>query len=88
MIAFSVSGNSPNIVDALKRAKELGATTACIGKGGKAKELVDICILIPGHSEFPGQVGDNDNCFHIEDFQSVVAHMVTGLLKEAVNECS
>ena len=85
VIAFSVSGNSPNIVDALEYSKICGATTCCIGKGGKARDIVNISIEIPGSSTFPGQVGKNDNYFHIEDFQGTIAHMVTGLLKEYVN---
>ena len=87
VIAFSGSGNSPNILKALKYAKSEGARTALIGgrDGGKAGEIVDICILIPGTSNFPGQVGANDNCFHIEDFQSCIAHMITGILKGVVS---
>ena len=88
VIALSNSGNSPNIVLALQYAKECGAKTAIIGgrDGGKAKSIVDICVLIPANpSQFPGQVGANDNCFHIEDFQSSISHMITGILKEAIN---
>ena len=85
VIAFSVSGNSPNIVYALQWATICGATTVCIGKGGKTKDIVSISIEIPGTSAFPGQVGKNDNYFHVEDFQGSIAHIVTGLLKEYVN---
>lgn len=90
VIAFSTSGNSPNIIKALEYAKSRRATTVLIGghEGGKAKDIVDISILIPGTSNFPGQTGANNNCFHIEDFQSSVAHMITGLLKEAIRNGS
>jgi D-sedoheptulose 7-phosphate isomerase len=62
--------------------------TVCIAgrTGGKAKELADLCIIIPGSSRFPGQTGGNDNNFHIEDFQSSITHMVTGILKQKVME--
>ena len=89
VIALSNSGNSPNVVLALQYGKVCGAITTLIGgrDGGKAKKFTDICILIPTQpSHFPGQVGANDNCFHIEDFQSSIAHMVTGILKERINE--
>jgi len=86
IIAFSGSGNSKNVVNTLMYAKSKGATTALVGgrDGGKAGGIADICILVPGTSQFPGQVGKNDNCFHIEDFQGSVAHMMAGLLKEAI----
>lgn len=87
-IAFSTSGNSPNIVNAIDYCNKLGMTTVLIGgrTGGKVKDMVSISILIPGKSQYPGQVGANDNCFHIEDFQGSIAHMITGLLKEVINE--
>lgn len=87
VIAFSNSGNSPNIIKALEYAKSWGVSTVLIGgrDGGKAKSIVDVSILVPGSSQFPGQTGANDNSFHIEDFQTSIAHMVTGLLKEEIN---
>jgi len=49
VIAISTSGNSPNVLEAVKRAKKLGATA--IGftneKGGKLKGLVDLCLQVP-----------------------------------------
>ncbi len=88
VVAFSGSGNSPNVLEALTYAKKYNTTTALIGgrDGGKAKELADISVLVPGTSQFPGQTGKNDNCFNIEDFQGCVAHMMAGLLKEAICE--
>jgi len=46
---LSTSGNSPNIVSALKQAKELGLKTIAItGQGGgKCTELADVLIAIP-----------------------------------------
>lgn len=88
VIGFSASGNSGNVLRAFEYAKKFGVTTVCISGrgGGKAKSVADISIVIPGNSRFPGQTGGNDNNFHIEDFQSVVTHMVTGLLKKRVME--
>lgn len=88
VIAFSTSGNSPNIVKALDYASRQGAKTVLVGgrNGGMARGMVDLPILVPGTSQFPGQTGANDNNFHIEDFQGSIAHMVTGLMREYVNE--
>jgi len=49
VIAISTSGNSVNVLEAVKRAKKAGAVT--IGftneKGGKLKGLVDLCLCVP-----------------------------------------
>lgn len=86
VIAFSASGNSKNILNGFVYARQFGVTTACLTgrSGGKTRELADICVLIPGSSRFPGQTGANDNNFHIEDFQTSITHMVTGIIKERV----
>jgi D-sedoheptulose 7-phosphate isomerase len=49
VIAISTSGNSPNVLEAVKRAKKLGATTVGFTneKGGKLKGLVDLCLRVP-----------------------------------------
>ncbi len=88
LIAFSASGNSKNVLHAFAYAKQFGVTTACLAgrTGGAAKDVADICVVIPGTSQFPGQVGANDNNFHIEDFQSSVTHMVIGIMTERVWE--
>jgi D-sedoheptulose 7-phosphate isomerase len=48
-IAISTSGNSVNVLEAVKRAKKAGAVT--IGftneKGGKLKGLVNLCLCVP-----------------------------------------
>lgn len=49
LIAFSTSGDSPNIQKALKRAKELGVKTiGILGKtGGKAATMCDCAVVVP-----------------------------------------
>ncbi len=86
VIGLSGSGNSKNVLNAFAYAKQFGVTTVCISGrgGGKARDVADINVIIPGSSRFPGQTGKNDNNFHIEDFQTSVSHMVTGLLKAHV----
>ena len=67
LIVFSGSGNSPNIVRALIRARQLGLTSfAILGfTGGRALELTDHPVYFPVHDM---QVA--------EDLQMMVGHMV------------
>ena len=48
-IAISTSGNSPNVLAAVKAANKIGMTTLGFSneKGGKLKALVDLCLLVP-----------------------------------------
>ena len=66
VVAFSGSGNSPNIVKAITRARELGVTSfAVLGfTGGKCLGLADHPIYFPVHDM---QVA--------EDLQVMVGHM-------------
>ena len=49
VLAISTSGNSANVLEAVRRARKIGATT--IGftneKGGKLRGLVDHCLCVP-----------------------------------------
>jgi D-sedoheptulose 7-phosphate isomerase len=86
LMAYSGSGNSPNVVRALEVASAAGARTFAMtrGDGGRCRELADICLVVPGSSRFPGQTGGNDNNFHFEDAMLSVNHMLVGLLKNRV----
>ncbi len=88
LIAFSGSGNSANIINAINFVKKFGVKTFCISGrgGGKASKIVDYALVIPGSSKFPGQTGKNDNNFHIEDLQNSISHILVGLLKEYVQK--
>ncbi len=88
LICLSSSGNSENVLNAIRFAKKFGVITSCIAGrgGGKACKLVDIPIIIKGSSKFPGQIGKNDNNFHIEDVQNSISHIITGLLKDYVSK--
>jgi D-sedoheptulose 7-phosphate isomerase len=87
VMAYSGSGNSANVLAALRLARECGARTFAMtkGNGGKCRELADICLVVPGTSQFPGQTGPNDNNFHFEDFMLSFNHMLVGLLRQHVN---
>lgn len=83
VMAFSGSGTSRNVVKALEVAVKAGARTFAMtrGDGGRCRELVDVCLVVPGSSRFPGQTGKNDNNFHFEDFMLSLNHILVGLLK-------
>jgi D-sedoheptulose 7-phosphate isomerase len=88
LIAFSGSGNSANIINAIKFVKKFGVKSFCVSGrgGGKASKISDFSLVIPGSSKFPGQTGNNDNNFHIEDIQNSVSHILVGLLKQYVQK--
>jgi D-sedoheptulose 7-phosphate isomerase len=50
LLAISTSGNSPNCVRALERARALGLTTIAFtgNGGGKMAPLADINVIVPG----------------------------------------
>lgn len=87
LILFSGSGNSKNMLQAIKYAKKYSVYTCCVSGrgGGEAKNLANLSVIIPGTSKFPGQTASNDNNFHIEDCQVSISHMITGLLKYYLN---
>lgn len=52
LFALSTSGNSVNIIKAVKLAKKLGLITIGLigGDGGKLKKIVDLSIVVPAKS--------------------------------------
>ena len=73
LIALSGSGNSPNIINAIQKAKEMNIKTfAILGfSGGQVLELVDTAI----HFSI-------DDMQISEDCQQIVGHMLTCWLRE------
>jgi D-sedoheptulose 7-phosphate isomerase len=75
LIAYSTSGQSPNIVEALSQAQQKGLKT--VGFTGNRKgpmvRLCDICLEIPSPSTPKIQEG------HL-----VAGHIVCGLIEEAI----
>jgi D-sedoheptulose 7-phosphate isomerase len=51
-IAISGSGNSANVLNAVRKAREMGLPTVGLtgGSGGALKDLVDICVIVPSSS--------------------------------------
>ena len=52
LVVFSTSGQSPNILAALHRARERGLTTLLLGgkDGGPARELCDHALIVPSQT--------------------------------------
>ena len=73
LVAISASGNSPNIIKALAKAKEKGLITiAFVGfDGGKAKEIADVVI----------HVAEN-NYGIIEDAHQSIMHILAQGMRE------
>ncbi len=78
-IGISVSGNSPNVINALRLAKESGAYTIGLlgAAGGKIKHMVDVYVLAPGQ-----------NIEQEEDAHMIVAHVITRHMREVVRSCA
>lgn len=71
-LAISGSGNSPNVLEGIKTANEIGLFTIGLTGygGGKLKDLVDIALVVP-----------EDDMEQIEDIHMIVDHVLTGLLR-------
>ena len=67
LLAISGSGNSENVLRAVRYANEVGCVT--IGftgfEGGKLRELVQHCVVIP-----------SDHMGRIEDIHLILQHMI------------
>lgn len=72
LIAISSSGNSPNVVKALEKAKELKMRTVALTgfTGGKARELADIPIHVDIH-EYEAA----------EDVHQAIMHMIAKCIR-------
>jgi D-sedoheptulose 7-phosphate isomerase len=74
VIGISGSGNSPNVLEAMRIARDAGAET--IGwsgfAGGQLKYLVDLCVVVP-----------SDNMEQIEDVHLIMEHAICTSLRSA-----
>ena len=77
LVAFSGSGNSPNIISALKTARETGVDTIGFSgrDGGKMKELCDLLLIAP-----------TDSMEQIEDMHMLYEHAMVCSIKEILAE--
>ncbi len=84
---FSVGGGnlekniSPNLVEALKYAKEVGAKiTGVVGRdGGYTAQAADVCVIIP-------TVNPENITPHSEAFQAVIWHLLVSHPKLKANQ--
>lgn len=72
-VAISGSGNSPNVLEAVKTARAMGLTTIGLTGmgGGKLKDLVDVPVVVPSNS-----------MQHTEDTHLIVLHLLTAYLRD------
>jgi D-sedoheptulose 7-phosphate isomerase len=75
VLGISASGNSLNVINAMRLAKQYRAyTVALLGaKGGKIKDMVDAYVLAPGQ-----------NIEQEEDAHMILAHVITRHMREVV----
>jgi len=71
IVGISTSGNSPNVINAVKKAKELECKILGLtGKdGGKLQELCDVAIVIP-----------SNNTPRIQEVHIAIIHIICELL--------
>ncbi len=71
-LAISGSGNSPNVLEGIRAARQQGMTTIGLTgySGGKLKELVDLPLVV--------NINDMEQ---IEDIHMILDHLLTGLLR-------
>lgn len=76
LILISGSGNSPNVLEAAKTAREMGIKSfGLLGfDGGAVKELLDHVLIVA-----------SDNYGHIEDVHMILTHLITIYYKELLN---
>ena len=77
VIGISGSGNSPNVLNAIKLANSKGAATVGMTgyEGGKLKDLAKICLVVPSNS-----------MRKIEDIHLMLQHMITAYLYEEIKK--
>ena len=87
VFGMSGSGNSKNVLEAFRVAKEKGMKTILVTRNSvnNCNDFSDLVISLEGTSDFPGQTGGNNNNFHFEDVLSKITHISVGLLKEKVS---
>jgi D-sedoheptulose 7-phosphate isomerase len=75
--AISGSGNSPNVLNALRAGRKAGAINVGLTgfEGGKLRDLCDVCMTVP-----------SDNMQVIEDLHLSIAHALFTSIRRRLNE--
>ena len=78
LIGLSTSGNSKNVINAVKAAKKIGMkTVGLLGKsGGELKDLVDVAIVVPADTS------DRVQEMHIKIIHTVIETVERSLFPE------
>ncbi len=73
-IPISTSGNSPNVIDAIKSAKSLGIQVFALtgGNAGKIKDLCD-CLIVP-----------SNKTEKIQEVHIMIGHIFCGLIESLI----
>jgi len=77
VFGISGSGNSPNVLNGLRAAREAGATTVVLTgyQGGKAIDLADVTLVVP-----------SNDMQHIEDCHLSLTHLYMQAMAAFVRE--
>ncbi|MEF3274501.1 MAG: SIS domain-containing protein [Chloroflexus sp.] len=77
LVVFSTSGNSPNILNALRTARTKGITSiALLGKdGGAARALADHALVVP-----------SANTARIQEVHTLILHAICEAVEQQVTE--
>ena len=77
LVLFSVSGSSPNLLEALAVAREMNLTTvALLGRGGgRAAPKVDHAVIV-----------SSEDCGWVESAHLVLEHVLTSYVQRAMRE--
>jgi len=72
LVGISTSGNSPNVIEGIKKAKQLGLTTISLtgGDGGELAQLADISIIVP-----------SEKTARIQESHITIAHAICELVE-------
>lgn len=75
LIAYSTSGNSPNVLKAVEMAKNLELTSIALtgASGGKLLDMVDLCLQAPS----------NDTP-RIQEVHGLIGHMLCDLIEQSL----
>jgi len=74
-IGISTSGNSANVLEALKESKEKGIITVGLTgeKGGKMADMCDYCIKVP-----------SDETPRVQEAHILIGHIICAVVEEAI----
>ena len=72
-LAISTSGNSTNVIEAVKQAQQMGIKTIGLlgAGGGRARAMVDLALIVP-HRDTP----------RIQEVHIVVGHIICQLIED------